>query len=222
MRELPDTRVHRLRERQRFGPEPLERVLADGFVAHVGFIRDGHPVVLPFLYGVGDLGDGRGRQLLLHGSNGGGLFLDAREAGVEVCVTVTHVDSLVLAVSTFDSSADYRSAAIFGHASAVPAELKADALRIISEHVIPGRNSEIRDMTHHEIRQTQVLRLSLDHASVKAREGGIADAADDGEDHAVWSGVVPLAVRAGTPVTSQATEAPVPDSVRALVARLNS
>ena len=77
-------------------------------------------------------------------------------------------------------------------------------------------------MTEHEIRQTQVLRLPLDHASVKVREGGIDDAPDDGEDHAVWSGVVPLALRAGAPTTSAATDAPVPDSVRALVARLNS
>lgn len=210
-----------MRDRQRFDAESLDRILADGFVAHVGLVRDGHPVVLPFLYGVGDLGDGGGRQLFLHGSNGGGLFLDARHDGVPVCVTITHIDSLVLAVSTFDSSADYRSAAIFGHARAVPAELKADALRIITEHVIPGRNAEIREMTHHEIRQTQVLCLPLDHVSVKVREAGISDG-DDGEDHSVWSGVVPLALRAGVPVTSGATDAPVPGSVRALVARLNA
>ncbi len=222
MSELPDTQVHRKRDRQRFDAESLERILADGFVAHVGLIRDGHPVVLPFLYGVGDLGDGGGRQLLLHGSTGGGLLLDAREAGLAICATITHVDSLVLAVSTFDSSADYRSAAIFGTAAVVPAELKWDALRIISEHVVPGRTSEVRDMTEHEIRQTQVLRVPLDHASVKVREGGIDDAPDDGEDHAVWSGVVPLALRAGAPATSAATNASVPDSVRALVARLSS
>ena len=111
---------------------------------------------------------------------------------------------------------------IFGTASVVPGELKWEALRIISEHVVPGRTTEIRDMTEHEIRQTQVLRLPLDHVSVKVRGGGIDDAADDGEDHTVWSGVIPLALRAGAPVTSAATDAPVPDSVRTLVARVNS
>ncbi len=216
---VPSTEIRRKRDRQRRDPESLEGILDDGFVAHVGFLREGHPIVLPYLYGVGDLG--RGQELLLHGSTGGGLFLDAGEEGVPVCATITHFDSLVVATSTFDSSADYRSAVVFGRATIVPDERKWDALRIVSEHLIPGRSEEVRDMTRKELAQTQVLRLSLEHVSVKVRSHGITDAADDGEDHAVWSGIVPLALRAGEPVASAATVASVPASVAALVERLN-
>jgi len=213
----PSTDIRRKRDRQRRDPESLEGILAEGLVAHVGFVRDGHPVVLPYLYGVGDLG--RGRELLLHGSTGGGLFLDAGAEGIPVCATITHLDSLVVATSTFDSSADYRSAVVFGRATVVPEDLKWDALRIVSEHLIPGRSDEIRDMTRKELAQTQVLRVPLDRASVKVRGAGIGD--EGGEAPTVWSGVVPIAMRAGSPVPSAATEAEVPGSVTALVARLN-
>ncbi len=214
----PSTTVRRKKHRQRFDAESLEGILAEGLVAHVAFVRDGHPVVLPYLYGVGDLG--RGPELLLHGSTGGGLFLDAGEEGIPICATVTLLDSIVVATSTFESSADYRSVVVFGNATLVPDDLKWDALRIVSDHLIPGRNDEIRDMSRKELAQTQVLRVPLDHASVKVRGDGITDTADDGEDHSVWSGVLPLALRAGDPVTSSATSAPVPPSVLGLAERL--
>lgn len=207
MTETPDLQVRRKSYRQSADPAVLEEILADGWVAHVALVRDGLPVVLPFMYAVGDLGDGNGRQLLLHGSTAGGLFRDADGSGVPVSVGVTHLDGLVLARSLNDSSANFRSAMIFGHAHVVPAELKQEALWLIGDHLLPGRRAEIRDMTAKELAATQVLRVGLDHTSVKVRfDNVLGEAPDDGEDHSVWAGVVPVALRAQDPVTSAGTE----------------
>ncbi|HEU5222500.1 MAG TPA: pyridoxamine 5'-phosphate oxidase family protein [Candidatus Lumbricidophila sp.] len=221
MTTAPSTEVNRKKNRQRFEAETLDQILAEALVAHVGIVRDGHPVVLPFLCGVGDLGDGLGRRLLLHGSTGGGLFLAAGDDGIPVCATITHIDSLVLATNGLHSSADYRSAVIYGNATVVPQELKWQALRQVIDHLVPGRNDEITDMTAKDLAQTQVLQVPLDHWSVKVRDQGITDSADDGDDHSVWSGRIPLALRAGEVFTSPATIAPVPESVLDFVALRN-
>lgn len=220
---LPSLTVRRLRDRQQTDPEALRQVLAEGFVAHVGLVRDGFPIVLPFLYGVGDLG--AGPVLLLHGSTGGGLFLDAGAAGVPVSATITHLDGIVFARSTFDSSANYRSAMIAGRATVVPTEQRADALRQVADHLMPGRRAEVREMTAKEVRQTQVLQLPLDAASVKVRAAGVGESPDDGEDRTVWAGVLPVAVRAGAPVAgalAAAAATPVDGAVVALAARLDA
>lgn len=217
----PSLTVRRLRDRQSRDPADLSAVLAEAIVAHVGFVRGGHPIVLPFLCGVGDLG--AGPVLLLHGSTGGGLFLDAGPAGIPVSATVTHVDGLVFARSTFDSSANYRSAMVVGNATVVPAGLRSEALWQIADHLMPGRRDEVREMTAKEVRATQVLQLPLDRASVKIRAAGVGEAVDDGEDHAVWAGVLPLALRAGAAVPGDVSgDAPVDASVRALAARLDA
>lgn len=201
----PSLQVRRKPHRQSTDAEMLREILTEGLVAHVGFVRDGMPIVLPYLYGVGDLGEGP--VLLLHGSTGGGLFLDAGGDGVPVSVTVTHVDGLVFAASTFESSANYRSAVVFGNARVVPDDLRDQALWQVSDHLMPGRRAEVREMTRKEVRATQVLQVPLDRASIKVRFDGVGDTEDDGEDHTVWAGVVPLAVRAGSPVGSPVTRA---------------
>ncbi|MBA8991607.1 hypothetical protein FHW23_002876 [Curtobacterium pusillum] len=216
----PSLTVRRLRDRQSHDPADLSAILAEAIVAHVGFVRGGHPIVLPYLCGVGDLG--AGPVLLLHGSTGGGLFLDAGETGVPVSATVTHVDGLVFARSTFDSSANYRSAVVVGNATVVPDELRAEALWQVADHLMPGRRDEVREMTAKEVRATQVLQLPLDRASVKIRAAGVGEAVDDGEDHTVWAGVLPLATRAGVAIPGDTSgDAPVDGSVRALAARLD-
>ena len=202
---LPSLQVRRKPQRQNTDTEVLFGILAEGIVAHVGFVRGGAPIVLPYLYGVGDLGEGP--VLLLHGSTGGGLFLDAAGDGVPVSVTVTHVDGLVFAASTFESSANYRSAVVFGRARIVPDELRERALWQVSDHLMPGRRAEVREMTRKEVRATHVLQVPLDQASVKVRFDGVGDTPDDGEDHTVWAGIVPLAVLPGTPVGSPVTQA---------------
>ncbi len=213
--------VRRKRDRQLTDPEALREVLAEGLVAHVGFVRGGHPVVLPFLCGVGDLGDGP--VLLLHGSTGGGLFLDAGPEGVPVAATVTHLDGLVFARSTADSSANYRSAMVAGRATVVPPALRVEALWQVSDHLMPGRRSEVREMTDREVAQTQVLQVPLEHASVKVRFAGPGEGQDDGEDHGVWAGVLPLAVRPGRPVPGDISgDRTVDPSVGRLAARLDA
>lgn len=217
----PSMTVRRLRDRQSHDPADLHAILREAIVAHVGFVRGGHPLVLPFLCGVGDLG--AGPVLLLHGSTGGGLFLDAGAAGVPVSATVTHVDGLVFARSTFDSSANYRSAVVIGNATVVPEAQRAEALWQVADHLMPGRRDEVREMTAKEVRATQVLQLPLDRVSVKIRAAGVGEAVDDGEDHAVWAGVLPLAVRAGAPLPGDISgDREADGSIRALAARLDA
>jgi uncharacterized protein len=217
----PDMTVRRKRDRQSTDPAVLRAILDEAMIAHVGMVRDGLPIVLPYLCAVGDLGDGP--VLLLHGSTGGGLFLDAGDRGVPISATVTHLDGLVYARSTNDSSANYRSAMVFGYATIVPTAFRAEALWQVADHLMPGRRAEVREMTPKEIAATTVLQLPLDTVSVKVRFAGAGEAADDGEDHGVWAGVLPLSVRAGAPQTSPlsaASGADVSPSVVALAASL--
>lgn len=218
-----DLEVRRKRDRQSHDPAVLDEILSEGFVAHVGMVRGGVPIVLPYLYAIGDLDDGLGRRMLLHGSTGGGLFLDAGTDGIPVSATVTHLDGLVFARSLHDSSANYRSAMVFGRATVVPTELRMRALWLVGDHLMPGRRPEVREITAKEAAATQVLQLPLDRVSVKVRAAGVlGEGPDDGEDHGVWAGVVPLTVTAGIPIESAYTDAttPVPASVTALAAAL--
>jgi nitroimidazol reductase NimA-like FMN-containing flavoprotein (pyridoxamine 5'-phosphate oxidase superfamily) len=209
----PSLTVRRLRDRQNEDPDVFAEILRTGVVAHVALVRDGWPVVLPFAYGVGDLG--QGPRMFLHGSTGGGLFLDAGDEGVPVCATVTHLDGLVFARSLFDSSMNYRSAMIAGRARPVAPELAEDALWIVGEHLMPGRRAEIRGNNAKERAATRVLELPLEHYSVKIRATGASEAADDGEDRTVWAGVLPLTIHAGDPLSSpSAMSLDVPQSVR--------
>ena len=205
------TRIRRLPERQRTEREELHAILDAGLVAHVAFVRDGRPVVIPFLYARD------GDSLLLHGSTGGGLFLAPE--GIEVSVGVTHVDGLVFARTVFDSSANYRSVVVHGRAVAVPADEKEAALLVVSEHLMPGRWDEVRASTRKELAATSILRIGLDRTSVKVRAYGASEEPDDGEDRAVWAGVLPLSLVAGAAEPSPSAGGPVPASVTASAAR---
>ena len=208
----PSLTVRRLRDRQNVDPEVFAEILRTGVVAHVAVVRDGWPVVLPFAYGVGDLG--QGPRMFLHGSTGGGLFLDGSGEGVPVCATITHLDGLVFARSLFDSSMNYRSAMIAGRVRPVAPELAEDALWIVGEHLMPGRRAEIRGNDAKERAATRVLELPLDQYSVKIRAAGPSEAADDGEDRSVWAGVLPLTLHAGPPQPApSAANLTVPTSV---------
>jgi len=151
---------------------------------------------------------------VLHGSSGGGMFREGA-AGTPVCATVTLLDGLVFARSVFDSSMNYRSAVVMGTATALDGEDKLAALEVISEHVMPGRWSEVRETTRRELAATTVLRLPLDEVSVKVRAAGPSSAPGDGEDRSVWAGVVPLTLRPGAPVPAADVppHVPVPASV---------
>ncbi|WP_432546426.1 pyridoxamine 5'-phosphate oxidase family protein [Kineococcus sp. SYSU DK004] len=218
MTQLPleeRTRIRRKSDRQVLDVDALHAVLDDALVAHVALVRDGLPVVLPVA--VARDGD----DLLLHGSTGAGLFRAAASPeGLAVSVAVTHLDGLVLARSVADTSMNYRSAVVHGVAHLVPVPERERALRVLTEHLAPGRWDEVRAPTRQELAATAVLRLPLALASVKVRAHGPSE--DAGEDADVWAGVLPLALAAGTPRASALTRpgTAVPGSARRTAGRL--
>ncbi len=187
------TELRRLPSRGSHNPEAIHAVLDAGFVAHVGFQVDGQPFVIPTLYGRED------GKLYLHGSAASRMLVRLG-SGAPVCITVTLVDGLVLARSAFHHSMNYRSVVVFGTARRIeqrPEKLRA--LRIISEHLIPGRWEEVRSPNEAELGATTVLEVSIEEASAKIRQG---PPVDNEEDYAlpVWAGVLPLKLEAQTPV----------------------
>jgi nitroimidazol reductase NimA-like FMN-containing flavoprotein (pyridoxamine 5'-phosphate oxidase superfamily) len=195
------TRIRRESERQVTDRAALHAVLDAALLAHVGVVRDGLPLVLPFACARD------GDWLLLHGSTGSGLMRLATDE--PVCVTVTHLDGLVYARTTFDSSMRYRSAVVHGVATPVPPAEKDRALMVLSDHLFCGRTTEVRASTPKELAATLVLRVSLERASVKIAAGPPEVDPDDVEPRDVWAGVLPLATVAGEPLPSP----DVPDGV---------
>ncbi len=189
----PRTRVVRESDRGVYDRETVYRILDEGFLCHVGFVADGHPFVIPTSYGRKDA------NLYIHGSAASRMLRQLKES-VPVCVTVTLLDGLVLARSVFNHSMNYRSVVILGKATLVeyPAE-KLEALRLLSEHIIPGRWDDARRPNERELKATSVLRLPIEEFSAKVRTG---PPIDDEEDYAfpTWAGVVPLEVKTGAPI----------------------
>jgi nitroimidazol reductase NimA-like FMN-containing flavoprotein (pyridoxamine 5'-phosphate oxidase superfamily) len=189
----PRTRVVREAHRAVYDRETAYQILDEGFLCHAGFVLDGQPFVIPTLYGRQD------NSLLLHGSAASRMLRQMKE-GVPVCVTVTLIDGLVLARSIFNQSMNYRSVVVLGKALLVddPAE-KIQALRRLSEHIIPGRWDDVRQPNQRELKQTSVLRLPIVEFSCKVRSG---PAIDDEEDYSfpTWAGVIPLEIQTGEPI----------------------
>ncbi len=187
------TTLKRLPKRGEYDREIVYRILDEGFVCHIAFVVDGQPYAIPTGYGRS------GDTLYIHGS-AASRMLRSLAGGVPVCVTVALIDGLVLARSAFSHSINYRSVVIFGTAIKVEdAEEKAKALKTFTEHVIPGRWSEVRQPNEQELRATTVLALPLVEVSAKVRTG---PPKDDEEDLAypVWAGVLPLRMAALAPI----------------------
>ena len=186
------TRVHRLPQRASYDVETVHAILDAGLVCHVGVVEDGRPVVIPTAYArVGDV-------VVFHGSSKSRTLL-AAAGGAEVCVTVTHLDGLVLARSAFHHSVNYRSVVIFGRAVAVDdPDRKRALLRAFTERLYPGRWSVARPPNEQELKATLVVELPLREVVAKVRTGGPIDDPED-MDLAVWAGVVPLRLVAGAP-----------------------
>jgi len=185
----------RSRERAAYDRELVHAILDEGYVCHLGFIRDGAPVVLPTLYARS------GERLYVHGSTGSRPLRGAAgDPGLPVCLTVTHVDGLVLAKSAFHHSINYRSVVVHGTAHQVTdPEERALALDAIVEQAVPGRAADSRRANAKELAATAVIRLDLREVSAKLRTGGPND---EPEDTALphWSGVVPVARTYAAPV----------------------
>ncbi|GGV01620.1 hypothetical protein GCM10010275_45900 [Streptomyces litmocidini] len=188
----------RSRHRASYDKDLVRSILDEAYVCHLGFVRDGAPVVLPTLFGR------VGERLYVHGSTGSRPLRAAGDGvtapGLPVCLTVTHVDGLVLARSAFHHSLNYRSVVVHGTARQVtdPEELRT-ALDALVDQVVPGRSADSRPGNAKELAATSVIRLDLDEVSAKVRTGGPDD---DPEDLGLpyWSGVVPVRGGYGTPV----------------------
>lgn len=205
------TRVRRLPEKAVTDRSALHAVLDAGLVAHVAVVDDGQPFVVPVAYAR------RGEEVLFHGSTGSRLFRGL-EAGQPTCLTVTLLDGLVLARSAFECSMNYRSAMVLGVARRLSGDDELDALRTISEHLVPGRWSEARHPSRKERAATMTLALDLTEASAKVSTGGPTDDEDDLADPALmrlWAGRVPLREAFGTPEADALTPpgTAVPDYV---------
>lgn len=190
----PRTTLKRLPKRGSHEREVIDQILDEGFICHVGFAVDGQPFVIPTGYArVKD-------QLIVHGSQASRM-LRALGQGIDVCITVTLIDGLVLARSAFHHSMNYRSVMVFGRAKVIDdREEKLQALFALSEHMIRGRWQDVREPSEEELRQTTVLTLPIEEGSAKIRTG---PPLDDEEDYSldVWAGVVPLKVVAEKPIS---------------------
>ena len=185
------TTLHRYPQRGRHDRATIDAVLDEGLIAHLGFVHDGRPVVIPTVHA--RLGD----TVYLHGSVASRAMRTART--LPVCITVTLLDGLVLARCGFNSSMNYRSVLVFGDArEVVDPDEKRQALDRLVDHVLDGRMADLRPHTDLEMRQTTVLAVPLDEASAKVRTGGPFDEEED-LDATAWAGVLPLRLTAGTP-----------------------
>jgi nitroimidazol reductase NimA-like FMN-containing flavoprotein (pyridoxamine 5'-phosphate oxidase superfamily) len=187
------TKVRRLPDRGKYDSESVYGILDEAFICHVGFVVEGQPYVIPT--GFARVND----TLYIHGSAASRMLRTLAD-GVQVCVTVTLIDGIVMARSGFHSSMNYRSVIILGRATQVEGrDEKLAALVAFSEQVMPGRWKDLRETTDAELKGTLVLTLPLKEVSAKVRTG---PPKDDEVDYALplWAGVVPLKVTAGNPI----------------------
>src|SRR5271166_1806935 len=199
----PRTRVVREPQRAVYDREVIHQILDEAFLCHVGFAAEGQPYVIPTSYGRD------GDVLYVHGSAASRMLRNLGQ-GVPACITVTLVDGLVLARSVFNHSMNYRSVVILGTATLVddPAE-KLEALRAISEHIIPHRWDDSRRPNEKELKATSVMRLPINEFSAKVRVG---PPVDDEEDSAfpTWAGVIPLEITTGAAIRDDRCQQELP------------
>ena len=188
MNDFPKTdlnKVKRLPKRGHYDKETIYSVVDDALICHVGMIIDGRPVVIPTIHAR------QGDNILLHGASTSRM-LNHVATGADMCVTITHLDGLVLARSVFHHSMNYRSAVLFGKGRLIedPDE-KMEALQIFTEKLIPGRWDDARQPTPNESKATHIVTIPIDSASAKIRVG---PPGDDDEDYAldIWAGVLPM------------------------------
>ncbi|HEV3278343.1 MAG TPA: pyridoxamine 5'-phosphate oxidase family protein [Terriglobia bacterium] len=187
------TQVKRLAKRAVYDKAQVHAILDEGYLCHAGFAMDGQPYVIPTLYARA------GEQIYFHGSAASRMLRSAGD-GLQVCLTVTLVDGFVLARSAFHHSMNYRSVVVLGRARLVTdSGEKRDALRLFTNHLVPGRWEEVRQPTDQELKATSVLALELNEVSAKVRTG---PPLDDEEDYAlpIWAGVVPVQPQLGEPI----------------------
>ena len=187
-----NNKIKRVPLRGHYEHATVYEILDAGFICHVGFVDNGKPIVIPMSYGR------KANSIYLHGASSARI-MNLLASNNSVCLSITHVDGIVVARSMFDTSVNYRSVVLFGKAVVVADEKKADALWHISEHILPGRWQEVRPPSATELKATTVLEVNIEHASAKTRSGPPDDDVRD-LDLPVWAGVIPLKLVADKPV----------------------
>ncbi len=200
----PRTRLKRRPQRASYDRAVVNAILDEGFLCHVAFTHDGQPGVIPTVYARG------GDALYLHGARANRALNAMIEPGRDSCLSVTHVDALVLARSAFHHSVNYRCVIVYGQAEEVtdPGE-KHEALRLLVEHVIPGRSKDIRSPSKDEFEQTLVVKLAITEASAKVRAVGVIDDESDLEQ-GCWAGLLPIATSFGPALRDPALPEGIP------------
>jgi uncharacterized protein len=199
----PRTRVRRRPDRGRYDRETVYAILDAALLCHVGYVIDGFPYVTPTLFWR------EGEQLYWHGSSASRMLRQQTE-GIPVCVTVSHVDGLVVARSGFHHSLNYRAVMAFGSAAIVADdETRTAALNGFVERLYPGRNRQIRPILPQELKATTLMSMVIDEVSAKVRTGGPID--DEG-DYALdcWAGVVPVETRIGAAIPDERLKPGIP------------
>jgi uncharacterized protein len=213
---MTNTTLTRMHDRAVTDRAELDRLLDDTVLAHIGMVDDtGSAVVIPT--GIARDGD----RVLIHGSTGSG-WMRGVAAGRQVCVTVTDLNGVVVARSSFESSFRYRSAVLFGTFAQLSGSDASRALDVIIEHFLPGRRAEIRGTSRRELAATMVLAMPIQDWSLKISGSWPTDPADDVAG-STWAGVIPFHVQYGDPLPAPDLRAgiPVPASVRALTDSLS-
>ncbi len=172
--------------------QSIFNILDDGFLCHVAFQNNGQTMMIPTAYGRKD------DKLYLHGSTKN-YMLNQIINGDTICIAVTHLDGIVLARSLFDTSANYRSAVLFGKAVLITENKeRINGLKIITENIITGRWDEVTVGSESQLKATMVVKFTIESASAKIREGGPIGDEDIMKD--VWSGHIPISLKASEPV----------------------
>jgi nitroimidazol reductase NimA-like FMN-containing flavoprotein (pyridoxamine 5'-phosphate oxidase superfamily) len=194
LQPTPRTRLKRRPQRGSYDRAVVDAILDEGFLCHVAFTHQGQPALIPTVYARG------GDSIYLHGARANRALQALLEPGRDACVSVTHVDALVLARSAFHHSVNYRCVILYGQAEeVVDPDEKQEALRLVVEHVVPGRWKDVRWPNAEEFKQTRVVKLPIREASAKVRAlGVIDDEADLGQG--CWAGLLPLRTVYGPPL----------------------
>lgn len=183
--QTKENKVRQLREKAAYDKATVYAVLDAALVAHVALVQDGAPVVVPMIYGR------EADTLYLHGARKARV-VRMLEQTPRACLNVTLVDGIVFARSAFNSSMNYRSATIFGAPRLVEDDAgKLHAMKVISEHTMPGRWEELREPLKSEVKMTGVIALDIETASVKI-SAGMPDDEDEDYEIPIWAGVLPL------------------------------
>lgn len=202
------TRVKRIAELAQYDTQTLYEILDDAYVCHIAFYDGNSTHCIPTACWRD------GHHLYIHGSNGGRL-IKALSTGMQVSVTITHIDGLVLAKSAFSHTMNYRSAVIYGQFEAVVGDQhKLAAMDVFMDKIAAGRKHEARSGNTQELAATSVLRISLDEAAAKVSNKKTPEDKEEDLDLAVWAGVLPMCMTRGQPIAADNGELPIPNYVR--------